>query len=147
MIKIFFISVISLFINLFANEVKVIAVKANCSPSKICNFDVTYSCVIVPRNEIRKTEINISLVTLINGWNNYSNFRNQHHHLSTSKIQYSQTHILWSIFFSSQRYIHHRPPLKQIITATNIRNKLIPLMFSINAYCFSINNRLKELSL
>ena len=41
MIKIFFISVITLYVNLFANEVKVIDVKANCSPSKVCNFDVT----------------------------------------------------------------------------------------------------------
>lgn len=40
MIKIFFISTI-IFLNLFANEVKVIDVKANCSPSKICSFDVT----------------------------------------------------------------------------------------------------------
>ena len=41
MIKIFFISVITLYVNLFANEVKVIDVKANCSHSKVCNFDVT----------------------------------------------------------------------------------------------------------
>ena len=41
MIKIFFISVITLYVNLFANEVKVIDVKVNCSRSKVCNFDVT----------------------------------------------------------------------------------------------------------
>ena len=41
MIKIFFISVITLYVNLFANEVKVIDVKVNCSHSKVCNFDVT----------------------------------------------------------------------------------------------------------
>lgn len=56
-------------------------------------------------------------------------------------------HIFSGVYIFLQRYIHHGPPLKQIITATNIRNKLIPLMFSISAYCSSINNRLKELSL
>ena len=41
MIKIFFITLIALSTSLFANKVKVIDVKANCSPSQICSFDVT----------------------------------------------------------------------------------------------------------
>jgi hypothetical protein len=41
MIKIFFITLIALSTSLLANKVKVVDVKANCSPSQICSFDVT----------------------------------------------------------------------------------------------------------
>lgn len=41
MIKIFFITLIALSTCLFANKVKVLDVKANCSLSQICSFDVT----------------------------------------------------------------------------------------------------------